>query len=110
MRRTDMVARYGGEEFVILMPGTSPDAALVRMEALRREIAGTPIDLSDGQTLRVNFSAGIAGTPADAEATSAKALLTCADARLLAAKRTGRGRCIGSESSSSMLQVRLTTG
>ena len=111
MRRTDMVARYGGEEFVILMPGTSPEAALVRVEALRREIAGTPIDLGDGQVLRVDFSAGIAGTPADAEATTPKALVTCADARLLAAKRAGRARCIGwSESSSSMLQVRLTAG
>jgi diguanylate cyclase (GGDEF)-like protein len=107
MRRTDMVARYGGEEFVILMPGTSPDAALVRMEALRREIADAPIDLGDGQTLRLNFSAGIAGTPADADVSTPKALLTCADARLLAAKRAGRGRCIGSEP---MPRVRLTTG
>lgn len=90
-------ARYGGEEFVILLPGTPPDAALVRMEALRREIADTPIDLGDGQTLRLDFSAGIAGTPDDVEATTPKALLTCADARLLAAKRAGRGRCIGSE-------------
>jgi two-component system, cell cycle response regulator len=108
MRRTDMVARYGGEEFVILLPGTSPDAAMVRMEALRREIAGTPIDLGDGQTLRINFSAGIAGTPADVEATTPKALLTCADARLLAAKRAGRGRCIGSGSSSSMLHAQTS--
>jgi diguanylate cyclase (GGDEF)-like protein len=97
MRRTDMVARYGGEEFVILMPGTSPEAALLRMDALRREIAGTPLELSDGRALTVDFSAGIAGTPGDAEATSPKALLTCADGRLLAAKRAGRGRCIGSE-------------
>jgi diguanylate cyclase (GGDEF)-like protein len=104
-----MVARYGGEEFVILMPGTSPEAALVRVEMLRREIAATPIDLSDGQ-LRVDFSAGIAGTPVDVEATTPKALLTCADARLLAAKRAGRGRCIGSEAPSSMQQVRLTAG
>jgi diguanylate cyclase (GGDEF)-like protein len=97
MRRTDLVARYGGEEFVVLMPGTPREAALARMEALRREIASTPIELSDGQTLKVNFSAGVAGGPEDAKATTAKALLTCADARLLAAKRAGRGRCIGSE-------------
>jgi len=97
MRRTDVVARYGGEEFVILLPGTTPDSALLRMEALRREIAGSPIELSEGRTLRLDFSAGIAGTPEDAEATSAKALLTCADARLLAAKRAGRGRCVGAE-------------
>ncbi len=96
MRRTDIVARYGGEEFVVLMPGTAPDAALIRMESLRREMAGTPIELGDGRMLKVNFSAGIAGTPADEEAATPKTLLTCADTRLLAAKRAGRGRCIGS--------------
>lgn len=97
MRRTDLVARYGGEEFVILLPGTPRDAALLRVEALRREVAAAPIDLGDGQMLRVNFSAGVAGTPADVVATSPKALLSCADARLLAAKRAGRGLCIGSD-------------
>jgi diguanylate cyclase (GGDEF)-like protein len=97
MRRTDIVARYGGEEFVVLLPGTPRDAALLRVEALRQEIADSTIDLGDGQTLRLNFSAGIAGTPADAVATTPKALLTSADARLLAAKRGGRGRCIGAE-------------
>jgi diguanylate cyclase (GGDEF)-like protein len=95
MRRTDIVARYGGEEFVVLLPGTPRDAALSRVEALRREIADTPIDLGDGQTFRIDFSAGIAGIPADADATTPKALLTAADGRLLAAKRAGRGRCIG---------------
>ena len=110
MRRTDMVARYGGEEFVILMPGTSPGAALVRVEALRREMADTPIDLGDGQTLRIDFSAGIAGTPGDVEATIPKTLLTCADARLLAAKRAGRGRCIGSDSSSRSIELPAARG
>jgi diguanylate cyclase (GGDEF)-like protein len=97
MRRTDMVARYGGEEFVVMLPGTTPDAALLRMEALRRQIAKSPINLADGGTLKVNFSAGIAGMPADGEALTPKALVTRADTRLLAAKRAGRGRCIGSE-------------
>jgi len=97
MRRTDIVARYGGEEFVILMPGTQRDAALARMELLRRELVDTPIDLGDGQTLKIDFSAGVSGTPADKEAADPKTLLTCADRRLLAAKRAGRGRCIGSD-------------
>ncbi|MEP7326438.1 MAG: GGDEF domain-containing protein [Gemmatimonadota bacterium] len=97
MRRTDIVARYGGEEFVILMPGTQRDAALARMELLRREVVDTPIDLGDGQTLRIDFSAGVAGTPADREASDPKSLLTTADRRLLAAKRAGRGQCIGSD-------------
>ncbi len=95
MRRTDMVARYGGEEFVVLMPGTSPEAALQRMETLRREIADSPIDLGDSRMLTLHFSGGVAGSPADTEATTPMALLTCADARLLSAKREGRVRCIG---------------
>ena len=97
MRRTDMVARYGGEEFVILMPGTPPDAALLRLEALRQEVASSPIDLGEGRKLTVNFSAGVAGTPADLMVISPKDLLSYADARLLAAKRAGRARCIGSD-------------
>ena len=97
MRRTDMVARYGGEEFVILMPGTAPEAALARVEVLRREIVAAPMPLGDGGGVILDFSAGIAGTPADLEATAPKALLSAADARLLAAKRAGRGRCVGSE-------------
>jgi len=97
MRRTDIVARYGGEEFVILMPGTPRDAALLRMEALRQEIVATPIDLGGGEALTVNFSAGVAGTPADQAVTSPKAMLFCADNRLLVAKRSGRGRCVGED-------------
>jgi two-component system, cell cycle response regulator len=95
MRRTDMVARYGGEEFVVMLPGTTPEAALERVEALRQQVANTPIHLPDGQAISLNFSAGIAGIPADSATMTLKALLTCADTRLLAAKRAGRGQCIG---------------
>lgn len=97
MRRTDIVARYGGEEFVILLPNTTRDAAFHRIEALRREISDFPVKLADGQTLRINFSAGIAGTQTDADATDPKVLVDIADRRLLAAKRAGRGRCFGSD-------------
>jgi diguanylate cyclase (GGDEF)-like protein len=96
MRRTDMVARYGGEEFVILMPGTPPEAALARVEALRREITAAPMPLGEDRLLELSFSAGVAGTPAD-EVPTPKALVASADARLLAAKRAGRARCIGPE-------------
>ncbi|MEP6571758.1 MAG: GGDEF domain-containing protein [Gemmatimonadota bacterium] len=95
MRRTDIVARYGGEEFVILMPGTLKDAALSRMETLRRDVAEQRVDVGGVEELRVNFSAGIAGIPGDAA--EAKELLSRADARLLLAKRAGRGRCIATD-------------
>ena len=110
MRRTDIVARYGGEEFVVLMPATPREAALSRMEALRKEIAATPIVLNDGHTLKLNFSAGIAGTPDDVDATTPKTLLTCADTRLLAAKRTGRGRCLASEPVEEVSESPLSLG
>lgn len=97
MRRTDMVARYGGEEFVILMPGTSRDAALSAVEELRKEIADSPIDLGEGEVLNLNFSAGVAGVPDDTSVDSPKDLVTCADNRLLAAKRAGRARVFGSD-------------
>ena len=94
LRRTDIIARYGGEEFVVLMTETTSTVAVERIDAMRLEIAGAPIDIADGQSVVVNFSAGIA----DAEFTNADpaaALIDRADARLLAAKRAGRGRTIG---------------
>ena len=95
MRRTDVVARYGGEEFAILMPGTSRDAALARIEALRLELAETPLDLGATATLMLDFSAGVAGTPADGDLADMKTFVALADRRLFAAKRSGRARSVG---------------
>ena len=104
MRRTDIVARYGGEEFVVLMPGTPPEAALMRIESLRLELAATPLALADGLTIALSFSAGVAGAPTDgsiarapdaAEFGQPEALLIIADERLLEAKRAGRARTFG---------------
>jgi two-component system, cell cycle response regulator len=97
MRRTDTVARYGGEEFVVLMPSTTIDNAVARIEVLRQEVASTPIIIRGGERLTLDFSAGVAGIPDDAVGASPKDLVTLADQRLLLAKRTGRGRCIGAD-------------
>jgi len=96
MRRTDLVARYGGEEFVILLSGTTRDAALFRIEMLRRDVASLPVQLDDGSRITLDFSAGLAGLPVD-DVTTADALLERADARLLAAKRLGRARCLAED-------------
>ena len=95
MRKTDIVARFGGEEFVILMPNTTREAALTRMESLLREVRETSLALNDGKSLKIGFSAGVAGVPTDTEATQPQSLMAVADRRLLAAKRAGRGRCHG---------------
>ena len=97
MRRTDIVARYGGEEFIVLMPNTTCGNALARIEVLRQAVAATPINIGRDDTLRINFSAGIAGIPDDALAANAKALVSIADQRLLTAKRRGRGLCVGTD-------------
>lgn len=96
IRGTDVVARYGGEEFVVLMSQTTCAAAVDRIESMRRGISSVPLDLGGGRTVVINFSAGVAcAGPRDPQA--AAALLDRADARLLAAKRAGRGRTIGDE-------------
>ena len=98
MRRTDVVARYGGEEFVVLMPNTTCAIALARIEVLRQEVAATPILIGRAEVLRLNFSAGVTGTPEDSLITDPRDLMSAADQRLLVAKRSGRGCCVGSDS------------
>jgi len=96
VRRTDLVARYGGEEFVVLFPETTREQALLRIEALREEVAAVPLGLGDGRALAIGFSAGIAAVPDDPGLGTADALLERADTRLLAAKRAGRGCSVAS--------------
>ena len=49
----DVLARWGGEEFLLLMPGTTVDAARARLDALRRSVrevvvGGAPLTFSAG--------------------------------------------------------------
>lgn len=94
LRRTDTVARYGGEEFALILPETSPAAALGRIEALRRMVAATPIDTGrGGGPVHVTVSVGVAGWPEDGA--DIGEVLARADARLYEAKRRGRDRIVG---------------
>lgn len=97
LRRTDVVARYGGEEFAVLMAETSPEAARQRIEDLRHDIAALPVDLGEGQSLRLDFSAGVASLVLDGGDPTPTALVERADARLRAAKRAGRGRTLAAD-------------
>lgn len=98
LRRTDVVARHGGEEFVILMTETTAAQATERIEQLRRTIAAEGVEVEGGRSLAIGFSAGVAGMSGRDDRMGAATLLDRADARLLAAKRTGRGRTIGDAS------------
>lgn len=97
VRRTDVVARHGGEEFVVLMTETNSAQATERIETLRQTIMAEPIEV-DGLAIVVGFSAGVAGLRGRDDRLGAATLLDRADARLLTAKRQGRGRTIGDPS------------
>ena len=97
LRRTDVVARHGGEEFVVLMIETTSGQATERIEQLRQTIVAEPTEV-EGRAITVGFSAGVAGMRGRDDRLGAATLLDRADARLLTAKREGRGRTIGDAS------------
>jgi diguanylate cyclase (GGDEF)-like protein/PAS domain S-box-containing protein len=86
-RATDVIARLGGEEFAWLLPATDAEGARALADRLRRLIAGTPFGIAGTRTI----SGGVAqlGTGDDGAA-----LLRAADARLYAAKASGRDRVL----------------
>jgi diguanylate cyclase (GGDEF)-like protein len=85
--------RYGGEEFVMLLHETTPDGAQEKVEALRQLVAKLLLKPpGTGHAIKVTISAGLAIYPRDGE--TARALLSCADQRLLRAKQAGRNRVV----------------
>ncbi|MFA5909503.1 MAG: GGDEF domain-containing protein [Vicinamibacterales bacterium] len=106
LRRTDVVARHGGEEFVILMTETTSAQATERIEQVRRAIVAEPTAFEGERSIAIDFSAGVAGMRGRDDRMGAATLLDRADARLLAAKRAGRGRTIGDAADESTDPVR----
>ena len=95
VRPVDHVARYGGEEFVVILPETTGEGAFALAERLRTAVADSAVPATDGRTIRVTISIGVASFPADAG--SGTAMIAAADAALYAAKQGGRNRTIGHE-------------
>lgn len=81
LRQSDVAFRYGGDECVVLFPGASAPAVDGVLERLRQQLPQVP------------FSGGVAEYPLDGGEPAA--LLLAADARLLGAKRAGKGRVVG---------------
>ena len=87
-----LAARLGGDEFVIVFPDTEVAQALLRLESLRREVAG--LRVQGGRTaFTVTMSVGVASFPADGSGTAE--VLAAADARAFEAKRLGKNRVVG---------------
>jgi diguanylate cyclase (GGDEF)-like protein len=92
-RKQDWCFRYGGDEFVVLMPETSPQAALAQAEGLHRALLETPFPMKNGLTLTVSASVGLASAPADGA--TVHAMIGAADARMYMVKANGRGKVRG---------------
>ncbi len=93
--KADFAARFGGEEFVVLLPGASPEAAMLVAERVRKlvEVAGSPAveDVPAAPMVWATVSCGVATcwpTYTDLQDN----LLEAADRALYQAKREGRNR------------------
>jgi two-component system cell cycle response regulator len=98
VRRTDLVARYGGEEFVVVLPDSSPEQAIAKMNAIREAIESEPIMLAwkEGRSApaRVTVSVGVASW-SEGKGQTAAEFVAEADSRLYSAKKAGRNRVVG---------------
>jgi diguanylate cyclase (GGDEF)-like protein len=86
LRPYDGVYRYGGEEFVLVLPGATAEQAVRVVERIRAQLAARALVHTQGGTLRLRFSAGVAALTTRPIALT----LRCADQALYAAKANGR--------------------
>jgi diguanylate cyclase (GGDEF)-like protein len=88
LREVDLPARYGGEEFALILVVTDPIEMRLRCDRLRELVAAHPWhELAPGLRQTISIGATLA-RPGD----TVETLISRADERLYAAKRSGRNR------------------
>ncbi len=90
IRGSDIACRYGGEEFILILPETTLDNTLKRMEELRFEIKHHAISHEGTLIGHITVSFGVTIFPEHGE--NGKNLLKAADEALYRAKHAGRDR------------------
>lgn len=95
-RQSDIVGRFGGEEFVAFLPGANLSDVHGFAERVRVAVENLRLPLSDGRTIAITISAGVAAVPQCAD--SLNEALRIADDRLYAAKRAGRNQVVADDS------------
>ena len=91
-RKSDVLARYGGEEFIVLLPQTSPEAAVSKAETIRNFIEKhrfRGIKGKNGLTVSIGISSFPARTIKNKED-----IITAVDNALYKAKAEGRNRVV----------------
>jgi diguanylate cyclase (GGDEF)-like protein len=91
LREYDSAGRFGGEEFVLLLPYTRAVDAFRIADRVRDHISGLSLRTSDGQTVQITVSVGVAALDAGSHRELSE-LLAAADAALYRAKRDGRNQ------------------
>lgn len=89
LRISDLLGRHGGEEFAVLLPETPPDQAAAVAKRLRTMIAHLPIPISEGRSLTLTASFGVAGMERVTE-DMIDFLIRAADQAMYEAKAAGR--------------------
>jgi len=88
-RQTDRPGRTGGDEFVVVLPGADHVQGRAIAERIHATAAARPYEAADGGLIPLHLSVGVASYPQDGDA--AHTLLSVADERMYAAKRSGTG-------------------
>lgn len=89
-RDEDVPCRFGDEEFVVILPGTTPEAAIRKAEDLRIKIEGLAVRYLEGHLPRTTISVGVAAFPRSGA--TPQEVLKAADEALYRAKESGRNR------------------
>jgi diguanylate cyclase len=93
-RSFDVVARYGGDEFALLARDVGFQQVEKRLKMLTTSLQSSPIELTDGQSMRLTVSCGMAEYSAG---DSLESLVERADRALYDAKRAGRDRIVSNQ-------------
>jgi diguanylate cyclase (GGDEF)-like protein len=87
-RETDVAARFGGDEFAVVLPDTGREGAVSVAERIRDRIAACEFLASDGLSIHLTASIGVATLPD--VAASAEELLRAADEAMYRVKDAGK--------------------
>jgi diguanylate cyclase (GGDEF)-like protein len=87
-RETDVAARFGGDEFAVILPDTGREGAVSVAERIRDRVAACEFLASDGLSIHLTASIGVATLPD--VAASAEELLRAADVAMYRVKDAGK--------------------
>jgi two-component system cell cycle response regulator len=87
-RETDVVARFGGDEFSVILPDTGREGAVSVAMRVRERVAEHSFLKTDGLTVRLTASVGLATLPDVAG--SAEELVRAADKAMYRVKDAGK--------------------